>query len=444
VAVPATAAAPEGRKLFGTDGVRGVAGEKITAELALSLARAATARVATPDEHPPKVLVIRDTRESGEMLEAAVAAGITAAGGEALLGGILPTPGAPLLVRRHGFDLAVVLSASHNPYADNGIKFFGGDGFKLSDADELEIERMLETTPAPARPGRVRRFHGALDGYEAALQARFGHLDLTGRRLLLDCANGATFEAGPATFRRLGASVDVIAAEPNGRNINDGCGSTHIDALAEAVRQGGHDAGFAFDGDGDRVLAVDRNGVIVDGDELIALAAVHLKVPGVAVTVMTNYGFHTGMRDAGVEVATTPVGDRYVLEALRERGWTLGGEQSGHVIETGFVPSGDGIAAALLTLEALGDGDLADRHAMEKLPQKLVNVRVRDREAVEHSDAVRTAVERESSALADRGRVLLRPSGTEPLVRVMVEAPTAEEADGVCDRLAALVRDELA
>ena len=257
-----------------------------------------------------------------------------------MLGGILPTPGAPLLVRRHGFALAVVLSASHNPYRDNGIKFFGGDGFKLSDATELEIEQMLDAPPEPARPGRVRRFHGALDGYEAALEARFGSLDLSGQRLLLDCANGATYEVAPALFRRLGAEVEVLAAEPDGRNINDGCGSTHVDVLAEAVREGGHDAGFAFDGDGDRVLAVDRNGVVVDGDELIALAAVHLGVPGVAVTVMTNYGFHTGMRAAGIEVATTPVGDRYVLEELRRRGWTLGGEQSGHVIECGFVPVG--------------------------------------------------------------------------------------------------------
>jgi phosphoglucosamine mutase len=437
------APAATGRKLFGTDGVRGVAGEFVTAELALALARAATARVtgaSPPDpDKPVRVLVIRDTRESGEMLEAAVAAGIAAAGGEALLGGILPTPGAPLLVRRHGFDLAVVLSASHNPYGDNGIKFFGGDGFKLSDATELEIEHMLEQPPEPARPGRVRRFHGALDGYEAALEARFAGLDLSGRRILLDCANGATFEVAPAIFRRLGADVEVIAAEPDGRNINAGCGSTHVDALAAAVRESGHDAGFAFDGDGDRVLAVDRNGVVVDGDELIALAAVHLGVPGVAVTVMTNYGFHTGMQEAGIEVATTAVGDRYVLEVLRERGWTLGGEQSGHIIEMGFVPSGDGIAAALLTLEALGDGDLADRAAMEKLPQKLVNVRVRDREEAERSEEVRAAVERESEALAGRGRVLLRPSGTEPLIRVMVEAPTAEEADGVCYRLVALV-----
>jgi phosphoglucosamine mutase len=439
-------AAATGRRLFGTDGVRGVAGEQVTAELALGLARAATARVTASGRHdgPPRVLVIRDTRESGEMLEAAVAAGIAAAGGEAMLGGILPTPGAPLLVRRHGFALAVVLSASHNPYEDNGIKFFGGDGFKLSDDTELEIERMLDAPPQAARPGRVRRFHGALDGYEAALEARFGSLDLSGRRLVLDCANGATYEAAPALFRRLGAEVEVVAAEPDGRNINAGCGSTHIEALTEVVLEGGHDAGFAFDGDGDRVLAVDRQGVAVDGDELIALAAVHLGVPGVAVTVMTNYGFHTGMRAAGIEVATTPVGDRYVLEALRERGWTLGGEQSGHIIECGFVPSGDGIAAALLTLEALGDGDLADRHAMEKLPQTLVNVRVADRDAVEHSTAVQDAVERESAALEGRGRVLLRPSGTEPLVRVMVEAPTAEEAGEVADRLVALVRAELA
>jgi phosphoglucosamine mutase len=429
------------RRLFGTDGVRGVAGEFLSAELALALARAATARV--QGDVPARVLVIRDTRESGEMLEAAVAAGIAAAGGEAMLGGILPTPGAPLLVRRHGFALAVVLSASHNPFQDNGIKFFGGDGYKLSDATELEIEQMLEATPEPARPGRVRRFHTALDGYEAALEARFGSLDLSGTRLLLDCANGATYEVAPALFRRLGADVDVLAAEPDGRNINDGCGSTHIDALAEAVREGGHDAGFAFDGDGDRVLAVDRNGTVVDGDELIALAAVHLGVEGVAVTVMTNYGFHAGMRAAGIEVATTPVGDRYVLEELRNRGWSLGGEQSGHIIECGFVPSGDGIAAALLTLESLEGADLADRHAMEKLPQKLVNVRVRDRDAVGRSHALQDAVERESAALEGRGRVLLRPSGTEPLVRVMVEAPTSGEADEVCGRLVELVESEL-
>jgi phosphoglucosamine mutase len=430
------------RKLFGTDGVRGVAGEFVSAELALALARAATARV--QDEGQARVLVIRDTRESGEMLEAAVAAGIAAAGGEALLGGVLPTPGAPLLIGRYGFDLAVVLSASHNPYQDNGIKFFGGDGFKLSDAVELEIEGMLAGPPASgAGIGRVRRLHGALEDYLRALHERFAALDLGGRRILLDCANGATFEAAPEIFRRLGAHVDVMAAVPDGRNINAGCGSTHLEPLRTAMVEGSHDAGFAFDGDGDRVLAVDRTGTVVDGDELIALAAKHLGVTGVAVTVMTNYGFHAAMRDAGIEVATTPVGDRYVLEALRERRWALGGEQSGHIIDMGFVPSGDGIASALLAMEAIGDGDLHERHGMEKLPQTLVNVRVRDRGALDAATGVHEAVERESAALEGRGRVLLRSSGTEPVVRVMVEAPTAGEAESVCARLVALVEAEL-
>ena len=275
-----------------------------------------------------------------------------------------------------------------------------------------------------------------------ALHERFAGLDLSGQRIALDCANGATHRAAPEIFRRLGADVDAIAAAPDGRNINAGCGSTHVEALAAHVREHGHDAGFAFDGDGDRVLAVDRTGAVVDGDELIALAALHLRrrgrLPGegVAVTVMTNYGFHTAMRAAGVQVATTPVGDRYVLEELRERGWALGGEQSGHIIDTGFTPSGDGIAAALLTLEALAGGDLEDRHAMEKLPQRLVNVAFADRAALTRAvEAIAADIEAESAALAGRGRVLVRPSGTEPLVRVMVEAPSADEADAACRRL---------
>jgi phosphoglucosamine mutase len=438
------------RRYFGTDGVRGVAGEFVTAELALALARAATARARERGAGRPLVLIIRDTRESGEMLEAAVAAGVAAAGGDALLGGILPTPAAPLIIRRRGLDLGVVLSASHNPFHDNGIKFFGNDGFKLSDAEELEIERALDAPPVPAPAGRIRRLEDTLDDYVNALHERFGGLDLHDRRILLDCANGATFRAAPAIFRRLGADVATMATEPDGRNINAGCGSTHVAALAAAVASGGYDAGFAFDGDGDRVLAADRTGAVVDGDELIALAARHLRragrLPGagVAVTVMTNYGFHRAMRQEGVDVATTPVGDRYVLEALRERGWALGGEQSGHIIDMGFVPSGDGIAAALLSLEALGGADLTSRDAMEKLPQTLVNVRVRDREALAGAAAVHELAERESAALEGRGRVLLRPSGTEPLVRVMVEAPTLEEAEAACARLVAAVESELA
>jgi phosphoglucosamine mutase len=436
------------RKLFGTDGVRGRAGEFVTAELALALGRAATEQTGA---ERPQVLIVRDTRESGEMLQAAVAAGVSAAGGDALLGGVLPTPAAPLLIRRYGFDLAVVLSASHNAYEDNGIKFFAGDGYKLSDETEHAIEAALDHGPRGVGTtiGRVRDLRGAPEDYLRELHTRFAGLDLAGVDVLLDCANGATFHVAPEIFRRLGAQVSVIADEPDGRNINDGVGSTHVEALAERVLAGDHAVGFAFDGDGDRVLAVDRLGQVVDGDELLALAALHMRETGrlsgdgVVVTVMTNYGFHSAMERAGVAVATTQVGDRYVLEELRARGWALGGEQSGHVIEMGFNRTGDGIASALLTLEALAGGDLSERHAMAKLPQRLVNVRVRDREALAHAQGVEQAVGSAAQELAGRGRVLVRPSGTEPLVRVMVEAPTDTEAHEVCARLVALVQAEL-
>ncbi|HEX2234604.1 MAG TPA: hypothetical protein VHG69_14695 [Thermoleophilaceae bacterium] len=419
-----------GRKLFGTDGVRGVAGELLTAELALALGRAATRL--SPAESP-QVLIVRDTRESGEMLEASLAAGVAAAGGHALLGGVLPTPGASLLLRRYGFDLAAVVSASHNPYEDNGIKFFGPDGTKLGDESEAEIERLVHAgEPAPAgRMGRVRELHGAGGDYVRELELRFRDLDLSGKRVLLDCANGATYRTAPEIFRRLGADLTTVCAEPDGRNINRGCGSTHLDPLIEAMGDGAHDVGFAFDGDGDRVLAVDREGSVVDGDELMALAALHLrgngrlKGDGVAVTVMTNFGFHRAMEGAGIAVATTPVGDRHVLAELMKRGWALGGEQSGHIIDTGFVPAGDGTASALLALEALGDRDLADRDALES------------------AKGVWKAVEEESKALDGRGRVLVRPSGTEPLVRVMVEAPGEDECEDVAGRLTAVVEREL-
>jgi phosphoglucosamine mutase len=444
------------RKLFGTDGVRGVAGEFLTAELALALGAAATRNIgaaSSPRGERPQVLIVRDTRESGDMLQAALAAGVSAAGGDVLLGGVLPTPAAPLLIGRYGFDLAAVISASHNPYRDNGIKFFAGDGYKLTDESELAIERELDAhaPDAPGAPaiGRIRELRGAPEDYLRELHVRFGELDLDGVDVLLDCANGATYQVAPEIFRRLGARVSVIADAPDGRNINAGCGSTHVDELARKVVAGGHALGFAFDGDGDRVLAVDRRGAIVDGDELMALATLHLRAGGrlsgngVAVTVMTNYGFHAAMEREGVQVSTTSVGDRYVLEELRARGWTLGGEQSGHIIDMGFNRTGDGIASALLTLEALGGRDLSERDAMSKLPQRLVNVRVRDRGALEHADEVNAAVRAAEAELAGRGRVLVRPSGTEPLVRVMVEAPTDEEAEEVCGRLVALVERQL-
>jgi phosphoglucosamine mutase len=434
------------RKLFGTDGVRGEAGTFLTAALATALGRAATASL---EKDRPQVLIVRDTRESGPMLESALAAGIAAAGGDALLAGVLPTPAAAILVRRLGLDLAAVVSASHNPYKDNGIKFFSAQGTKLPDEVEARLEALMEGDgpPPAAAPGRIEELNGGEDDYVRELRAALG-IDLSGRKVMLDCAHGATYRVAPRIFAELGASVETIGADPDGRNINDGVGSTHVEALAERVAASDAEVGFAFDGDGDRVLAVDAAGRVHDGDELIALAARGLASRGelgggVVVTVMTNFGFHQAMKEDGIDVAITQVGDRYVIDEMLRREWKLGGEQSGHIIASDIVGTGDGIAAALLTMRELAGSALADAPAMEKLPQRLVNVEVADRESLAGAAAVWDAVAAESSALEGRGRVLLRPSGTEPLVRVMVEAPDAAEADAVCDRLVALVREEL-
>jgi phosphoglucosamine mutase len=442
-------AVAHGVKLFGTDGVRGVAGEFLTAELAFALGRAI---VSVSDEPSPEVLVVRDTRVSGEMLEAAISAGVAAAGGQALLGGVLPTPAASILVRRFGLDFAAVISASHNPFQDNGIKFFDGEGRKLPDELEAAVEEAVQApgsrSPSAGAFGRVRPIAGALDDYMRQL-ASGADVSLEGTRVLLDCANGATFRAAPLLFERLGASVEGIACEPDGVNINADCGSTHMGAIVARMEEGGHDIGFAFDGDGDRVLGVANDGSVVDGDEIIAHIARHLKERGelagggVAVTVMTNYGFHQAMSEAGIEVATTDVGDRHVVEELTRRGWALGGEQSGHIVDMRLTPSGDGIAAALLLLQSLGGGPLEPGAAMTKLPQTLVNVPVADREGLAQAAAVWQAVDSESSALEGRGRVLVRPSGTEPVVRVMVEAPTPEECETAAGRLVDVVRREL-
>jgi phosphoglucosamine mutase len=433
-----------GRKLFGTDGVRGEAGTFLTAELAMSVGRAATASLPAGR---PQVLIVRDTRESGPMLESALAAGIAEAGGDALLAGVLPTPAAAILVRRLGLDLAAVVSASHNPYWDNGIKFFSGSGTKLDDEAEAAMEAMIGDGGEAAGVGRVRELNGGLEDYLRELESTFP-LDLAGKVVALDCANGATHRAAPEIFRRLGATVETIAAEPDGRNINDGCGSTHLGKLRSHMAASEATIGFAFDGDGDRVLAVDSSGRPHDGDELIALFARGMAARGalgggVAVTVMSNFGFHRAMEEAGIEVAVTRVGDRYVLDELRRRGWALGGEQSGHIIDTRFAATGDGVAAALMTMRELDGADLADAVPMEKLPQTLVNVEVGNREALEGAEAIWNAVKEEEAGLDGTGRVLLRPSGTEPLVRVMVEAPTAEQADSICERLAGVVRREL-
>jgi phosphoglucosamine mutase len=434
----------ETRKLFGTDGVRGKVGELLTPELAVALGRAAAAEL---DSERPQVVIVRDTRESGPMLESALAAGIAAAGGDAYLGGVLPTPAASVLVRRHGLDLGAVVSASHNPWGDNGIKFFGANGMKLDDELEERIEARVGNPPDARPVGRIRVLEGALEDYLRELASTFD-LDLTGRRVLLDCANGATSRAGPLAFERLGATVEAIAAEPDGRNINAACGAMHPEALAARMGDSGAEIGFAFDGDGDRVLAADRTGRVRDGDELVAIIAAHLQrhgsLPGgIVVTVMTNYGFHTAMSEAGIEVATAKVGDRYVIEGLREREWALGGEQSGHLIWMDFAPTGDGIAAALLLVQALEGRDLAEAEPFERLPQTLVNIELSDPGALDSATGLWEAVDRESAALEGRGRVLVRPSGTEPLLRLMVEAPSEEECASVVERLGEAARREL-
>jgi phosphoglucosamine mutase len=433
-------------KLFGTDGVRGIAGERLSAELAVALGRAAAA--GAPAERP-QVLIVRDTRESSPMLEAALAAGVAQGGGDALLGGVLPTPAASVLVRKLGLDLAAVISASHNPWRDNGIKFFGADGRKLPDEAEEGIERVVAdgALPPPAAVGAIRELHGAGDDYLRALAEAFP-LDLGGLRVALDCANGATHQVAPRIFQRLGAEVEAIGVDPDGRNINAGCGSTHPELLAQRVRDIGAALGFAYDGDGDRVIAVDAEGRVRDGDELISLIATWAHesgrlVGGVAVTVMSNFGLHAALKEAGVEVAVTPVGDRHVAAELRKRGWNFGGEQSGHLIWDEFAPTGDGIASSLLVLTALAGRSLAEAIPMRRLPQSLENVRVADREALAGAEAVWEAVREEERRLEGRGRVLVRASGTEPLVRVMVEAPDEEECRATCARLAAVVEREL-
>ncbi len=429
----------EGRTLFGTDGVRGPVGEKLTPELSVALGRATAAEIANDR---PQVLIIRDTRESGGMLESALASGMAASGADVFLGGVLPTPAAAILVRRHGLDLAAVVSASHNPWQDNGIKFFDRRGRKLDDEAEVRVEARVAAGPvhSPAA-GRIRKLRGARDDYLRELDSVFDQ-DLSGRKIVLDCANGATYKVAPAAFERLGAEVIAIATEPDGRNINEGCGSTYLGKVADVVRSEGAEIGFAFDGDGDRVLAVDADGREFDGDEIVALAALHLKqagelAGGAAVTVMSNYGFHKAMEEAGVEVATTKVGDRFVIEELLRRDWTIGGEQSGHIIWTEFAATGDGLAAALLVMRALGERKLADVHPVEKLPQYLENVRISSKEALAGADELWQAVEKEGAGLEGRGRVLVRPSGTEPLIRVMVEGPDESECQQVLGRLVA-------
>ncbi len=439
---------------FGTDGIRGVAGELLTPDFAVKVGRAAAVVLAARRGEHPLFVIARDTRLSGPMLEAALVAGLTSGGGHVEIAGVLPTPGLAALVVQRGADAGVVVSASHNPFADNGIKLFDHAGMKLSDEEEAEIEGLLVDDPPCATGagfGAARSVDDAVELYVDTLLDRLP-VELSGLRFAVDCANGAMSEAAPLAFSRLGAQVSCSCCAPNGLNINAGCGSTHIEMLQETVRADGFDLGLAFDGDGDRVLAVDRHGELVDGDFIIAVLARHLKETGalrgdtVVTTVMTNLGFHHAMQREGIAVKVTDVGDRYVLEEMLRGDYVLGGEQSGHIIDRDVSTTGDGLATALLLLEALrAAGTSLDEAAaiMRRLPQRLVNVAVRDRDELGEAAAVWTAVEQEAGRLDGRGRVLVRPSGTEPLVRIMVEAPSFEECEAVCDRLAGVVRDEL-
>jgi phosphoglucosamine mutase len=417
------------RRYFGTDGVRGVVGADLTPELVEKLGKAATLWSGRG-----RVFVGRDTRGSGDELEEAFARGIVAAGGNAVLAGVLPTPAVALLA----LDLGVVITASHNPPEYNGVKFFDGDGQKLVDAAEEEIEGLLDAE-APGG-GAIDRVDVATESYLDHVLERFGS-ELNGLSVVVDCANGAYSGIAPKAFSRLGGEIAAIGDEPDGTNINMGCGATDLAALSLAVRDRGADLGIAFDGDGDRMLAVDAAGETVDGDQILAILALDLGVETVAVTQMTNLGFHRLMENRGIRVITTAVGDRYVLEALRDEGAVLGGEQSGHVIYLRDHVTGDGLAAALLLCAALKGRTLAEAAAvMPKWPQAKENVRVRAKDFPEELHAEIEVVNR---GLDGSGRVLVRPSGTEPVVRVRVEAENELEARRLCGTIATLVSREL-
>ena len=439
---------------FGTDGVRGRANVELTPELALALGRALVTVLHEEGEKRPSILVGRDPRWSGDMLEAAMIAGITSAGGDAVSVGVLPTPGVAYLTGRSTAGAGVMLSASHNPVGDNGIKFFGPDGFKLSDDEEARIAE-LYGAGSPRRPVSTRIGRRLAD--PAAVARYIEHLttsvdvDLVGLRVVVDGANGAASSVAPQVYRQLGAEVVTIHCSPDGANINDRCGSTHPGVVRQAVLTDGADLGVAHDGDADRLVAVTHTGEIVDGDALLAIMARQKHLNGrladgtVVTTVMTNLGFHRAMDGLGIEVLTTPVGDRYVLETMRERGLNLGGEQSGHLIDLDHATTGDGVLAALRILETIRTtgttlAELAT--VMERLPQVLLNVPGIDRDALVTSEAVAQAVQDAESRLGADGRVLVRPSGTEPLVRIMVEAPSEAVAQEVATSIAAAVRSD--
>jgi phosphoglucosamine mutase len=451
-------------RIFGTDGVRGVAGVELTAQLAMDLAVAAVpvlapSAAAAGSDRRPVAVIGRDSRASGDFLEAAVVAGLASSGVDVLRLGVIPTPGVAYLTGALDADFGVVLSASHNPAADNGIKFFGRGGVKLPDDTEDEIEAAMSggrnSSGAPVF-GRVTDAYSAheayLDHLFATLPSGDGHPPLRGLRVVVDCAHGAAYSIGPRALRRAGAEVIAIGAAPDGDNINAGVGSTHLDALAAAVREHAADAGLAFDGDADRCLAIDGDGEALDGDQILTVLASRLKQDGqltgdtVVVTVMSNLGFHVAMRESDITVVETPVGDKHVYAAMKDSGYVLGGEQSGHIIQMGYATTGDGVLTGLHLLAAVNSMGIpvsAARKMMTKYPQVLINVRG-DKDRAMADETVAAAVRAAESRLGDAGRVLLRPSGTEPVIRVMVEARETALAEEVGGQLADVVRQAMA
>lgn len=443
-------------KYFGTDGVRGIANTELTPELAFKLGRAG-GYVLTRGLDNPKVLVGRDTRISGMMLESALVAGLLSIGVEVMRLGILSTPGVAYLTKAMGAEAGIMISASHNPVADNGIKFFGKDGFKLLDEQEAEIEEILDDPeqviprPIGGNVGVVSDYFEGGQKYLQFLKQTVQEDDFSGLKIALDCAHGATSTLAPHLFADLEADIVTIGASPNGLNINDGVGSTHPETLAKFVLEQGADIGLAFDGDGDRLIAIDEKGQTVDGDQIMFICARYMKSLGflkkntVVTTVMSNLGLYKALEKEGIETRQTAVGDRYVMEAMREEEFSFGGEQSGHLIFLDFTTTGDGMLSALQlvsTMKATGKSLSELAAGMATFPQKLVNVKVTDKNKVMEDPSIIALIEQVEKEMEGNGRILVRPSGTEPLVRVMAEAPTEEACEAIVNSVVAVVQEK--
>lgn len=443
-------------KYFGTDGVRGVANAELTPELAFKLGRFG-GYVLTKNAERPKILIGRDTRISGHMLEGALVSGLLSIGAEVMRLGVISTPGVSYLTKALGAQAGVMISASHNPVPDNGIKFFGPDGFKLSDEQEAEIERLLDleedTLPRPvgAELGLVNDYFEGGQKYLQFLKQTVDE-EFSGIHVALDCAHGATSSIATHLFADLDADISTMGSAPNGLNINEGVGSTHPESLAALVKEKGADVGLAFDGDGDRLIAIDENGNIIDGDQIIYICAKHLKDEGrlkqstVVSTVMSNLGFYKGLEELGINSVQTAVGDRYVVEEMKDKGFNLGGEQSGHIIFLDYNTTGDGLLTGLqlVNIMKLTGKPLSElAKGMKKYPQKLVNIKVTDKYHVTDNDKVKAIIEEVEAEMNGNGRILVRPSGTEPLVRVMCEASTEELCEEYVDRIANVVKEEM-